>query len=55
MKLQIVKKGKKGMGEKSHLVFPVVSRLLRQINPLRAIFFQREHKHTFTFYVIPPH
>ena len=25
------------------------------INPLRAIFFQTEQKHIFTFYVIPPH
>ena len=25
------------------------------LNPLRAISFQREHKHIFTFYVIPPH
>ena len=25
------------------------------INPLRAKFFQSEHKHVFTFYVIPPH
>ena len=25
------------------------------LNPLRAKFFQREHKHAFTFCVIPPH
>ena len=25
------------------------------INPLRAKFFQREHKYIFTFYNIPPH
>ena len=27
----------------------------QMVNPLRAIFFQREHKHIFAFYVIPPH
>ena len=25
------------------------------VNPLHAIFFQREHKHIITFYIIPPH
>ena len=26
-----------------------------RVNPLRAIFFPREYKHLFVFYVIPPH
>ena len=29
--------------------------LNQYINPLRAKFFQREHKHIFTFCVISPH